>query len=328
MVNTWKQGLWKSEGRRVNFQRPPKPPIRPPKRPRHSRSNPIEPPHRSKRAKIMCPPNGLHLNVTRSISSQSSISTRSNSSSSIDTLVTTDSAATSSTPFKSTDDCAIDYAYNCDVTGDDNEVIEYLTDMEQSFPTFRMREDEEPLDDNDEEDEAISDTDDMSRSVSRASTASSQRPADYSRCWPGDWLPLDCPGVRVIAVNYTTDPYLWRPIWIRKRNRTSLAVRAREMMQLLTDIGVGVGHPIVWVGHSKGGIFAKQIMVDAWESGIAALAPLWRSSRGCVFYSVPHRGSPLADFNLPLIRQSVELEEIKKSKRAISFYVCCPDTFV
>lgn len=100
------------------------------------------------------------------------------------------------------------------------------------------------------------------------------------------------------------------------------------MMELLTEIGVGVGHPIVWVGHSKGGIFAKQIMVDAWESGNATLAPLWRSSRGCVFYSVPHRGSPLADFNLPLIRQSVELEEIKKSKRAnVCLFVCCTDTF-
>lgn len=273
----------------------------------------------------MCPPNGLRLNISRSISSQSSISTRSNSSSSIDTLVAAASAATTSiTPFTSTDDCAIDYAYNCDVTENDT-VIEYLTDIKQSFPTFRMRDDEDPLDDSDNKGDEAIDDDDTSRSVSSASTAT---PADYSRCWPGDWLPLDCPGVRVIAVNYTTDPYLWRPIWIRKRNRTSLAVRAREMMELLTEIGVGVGHPIVWVGHSKGGIFAKQIMVDAWESGIAALAPLWRSSRGCVFYSVPHRGSPLADFNLPLIRQSVELEEIKKSKRELMVQLLCTDTYV
>lgn len=40
-----------------------------------------------------------------------------------------------------------------------------------------------------------------------------------SKCWPQDWLPEDCPGVRVIAINYTTDPYLWRPVWIKKRNR-------------------------------------------------------------------------------------------------------------
>lgn len=40
-----------------------------------------------------------------------------------------------------------------------------------------------------------------------------------SRCWPKDWLPMDCPGVRIIALNYTTDPYLWRPVWISKRSR-------------------------------------------------------------------------------------------------------------
>lgn len=41
---------------------------------------------------------------------------------------------------------------------------------------------------------------------------------EYSDCWPRDWLCQDVPGVRVIAVNYTTD-ILWRPLWIKKRNR-------------------------------------------------------------------------------------------------------------
>lgn len=185
---------------------------------------------------------------------------------------------------------------------------EYLTELEHHLPTFRLRDEDEQVPE-DEEDE-------IRRSTDRT-RSEGVKGEDYSRCWPGDWLPLDCPGVRVIAVNYTTDPYLWRPLWVRKRNRTSLLERSREMMELLTEIGVGVGHPIVWVGHSKGGIFIKQIMVDAWESGMASVAPLWRSSRGCFFYSVPHRGSPLADFNLPLVRQSVELVEIKKSE----FYI-------
>lgn len=41
----------------------------------------------------------------------------------------------------------------------------------------------------------------------------------YTECWPRDWLPKDCPGVRVIAVTYTTDPYLWRPVWIKEKSR-------------------------------------------------------------------------------------------------------------
>lgn len=56
------------------------------------------------------------------------------------------------------------------------------------------------------------------------------------------------------------------------------------------------------------------MIVDAWECGKAVMAPIWQQSRGILFYSVPHRGSPLADFNLPLLRQSIELTEIKKSK--------------
>lgn len=44
-------------------------------------------------------------------------------------------------------------------------------------------------------------------------------PGEYSKCWPKDWLPLDCPGVRIIAVNYSTDPFLWKPFWIHAQQR-------------------------------------------------------------------------------------------------------------
>lgn len=86
------------------------------------------------------------------------------------------------------------------------------------------------------------------------------------------------------------------------------------MSDMLIEKDVGNNRPIIWVGHSKGGIFIKQMIVDAWESGRAASKNLFASSRGCFFYSVPHRGSSLADFNLPLLRQSIELMEIQKSK--------------
>ncbi|XP_068084928.1 protein SERAC1 isoform X2 [Anabrus simplex] len=134
---------------------------------------------------------------------------------------------------------------------------------------------------------------------------------EYSRCWPRDWLPLDCPGVRVIALNYTTDPFLWRPLWMKKRNRTCLLQRSREMMEHLQKLGVG-DHPIVWVGHSKGGLFVKQMLVDAFERDNEPLTGLYRNTKGIMFYSVPHSGSACADINLPLLRQSVELTEVQK----------------
>lgn len=52
LMNTWKQGLWQNERHPVEFDRPPRPPVRPPKRPRHSRSAAIHPAPREKRAKF------------------------------------------------------------------------------------------------------------------------------------------------------------------------------------------------------------------------------------------------------------------------------------
>lgn len=135
-----------------------------------------------------------------------------------------------------------------------------------------------------------------------------------TECWPKDWLPYDCPNVRISAINYDTDPYLWRPIWYPARKRTNLMSRANKMIKLLVENRIGENRPIVWVGHSKGGLYVKQVIVNAHMSRAAETKCLWQSTRGVLFYSVPHSGSPLADLNLPLLSQSIEMIEIRKSK--------------
>lgn len=275
LVNTWKQGLWTSEGKLDHFYRPPKPPIRPPKRQRHSRSTLVVP--ALKRARYC-----------------DSFEIKSSDEEMSDTF---------ELKHKSTivdKDEGREYTFECGEPDD----IQYMDDVEYSFPTFRLRVDDI------ENNEPVK----LTHHKAAGKQPKPKKDENYSPCWPRDWLPLDCPGVRVIAINYTTDPYLWRPVWVKKRNRSGLVERAREMQELLIEHDVGKGHPIVWVGHSKGGIFIKQIVVDAWESGRAATKDLFYSSRGCFFYSVPHRGSSLADFNLPLLRQSVELTEIQRGK--------------
>lgn len=281
LVKTWKQGLWNSDGRRVKFQRPPKPPLRPPKRPRHSRTTPVNPPHKSKRARVV--PSDMQPSSPELCKNAFEWSG--------DYLNGTTDNDTEDLPYET---------FFCD----EPETTEFLDEVEYSFPSLcRMSL-------NDSDDERLPMEDETINQPKKTKRAANTDP-DYSKCWPGDWLPLDCPGVRVIALNYTTDPYLWRPVWVKKHNRSSITERTREMTELLLEHGVGVGHPIVWVGHSKGGLFIKQILVDAFECGRVAVANLWRSSRGVFFYSVPHRGSPLADFNLPLLRQSLELKEIQ-----------------
>lgn len=310
LVNTWKQGLWNSEGRLVNFERPPRPPLRPPKRQRHSRANLFAPPHVSKRAKFDSSPAAGTPSTTPPMMTAKMM---------IDS-VTAGLSDRRDEPFDETRSTSYEFAhrrftYEC---GEPDEV-HFADDVEYSFPTFRLRIEDDGLGGGTagkRKNATGTETEPSATPIDdggKRKPAKPKKDANWSPCWPGDWLPLDCPGVRVIAVNYTTDPYLWRPVWITKRNRSSLVDRAREMSDLLIAKGVGRGHPIVWVGHSKGGIFIKQILVDAWESGRPAAEPLWRSSRGTFFYSVPHRGSPLADFNLPLLRQSVELLEIQKN---------------
>ncbi|KAH8332544.1 hypothetical protein KR074_005163 [Drosophila pseudoananassae] len=322
LVNTWKQGLWQNDRQPVEFERPPRPPVRPPKRPRHSRSAAIHPAPREKRAKF------ASLNRKRDSSEDAPLRLRTKLQDSLE-------ARPEGFQYNASDsdDDAEDYAYVCGGPED----IQICEGIEYSFPTFRLRmhdnsrllqaELESMLEANAEHNEVQPDGDQAKDSRQRPSSPgtplrkptrkSKPSPNDpnYSKCWPGDWLPLDCPGVRVIAVNYTTDPYLWRPLWKRKEPRSSLMQRAREMAELLIQHRVGHGHPIIYVGHSKGGLFIKQLIVDAWESGRPAMTPLWRSARGCFFYSVPHRGSHLASIKAPLLSRSVELLEIEKNNK-------------
>ncbi|CAB3231795.1 unnamed protein product [Arctia plantaginis] len=201
----------------------------------------------------------------------------------------------------------------------------------------------------------------------------------YSSCWPRDWIKEDFPGARVISINYTSDPYLWRPLWVKGSKRLRLHERAEQMIEQLLYLGVGK-RPIIWVGHSKGGLFIKQIYCQAYEAyiktnkninekireedvgcgvsdrefddqefinisvhngdetddldtsddrndtvtltvssdnkedmhALETRSSLWQRSAGFMFYSVPHRGSPLAAIKTPITSRSVELLEISK----------------
>ncbi|CAG9853714.1 unnamed protein product [Phyllotreta striolata] len=136
---------------------------------------------------------------------------------------------------------------------------------------------------------------------------------DFSECWPKDWLPKDCPDARIIAVNYTTD-VLWTLTWTKQRRRTNLVDRSNEMINELMKLNVG-GRPIIWVGHSKGGLYIKQILINVFENAERKeeVARIFNQTKAIMWYSVPHKGSSLADFTLPLLRRSIELLEVQRN---------------
>lgn len=56
-------------------------------------------------------------------------------------------------------------------------------------------------------------------------------------------------------------------------------------------------------------------IVTAWENSTTQpdLEDIYLQTRAIMFYSVPHRGSFLADYTLPFLRKSVELTEVQRS---------------
>ncbi|KAF2901281.1 hypothetical protein ILUMI_04906, partial [Ignelater luminosus] len=54
-----------------------------------------------------------------------------------------------------------------------------------------------------------------------------------------------------------------------------------------------------------------------WENAQQNMRNLYLQSKAIMFYSVPHRGSSLADFTLPFLRRSVELLEVQRNCRFV-----------
>ncbi|XP_069675082.1 protein SERAC1 isoform X2 [Periplaneta americana] len=141
----------------------------------------------------------------------------------------------------------------------------------------------------------------------------------YSVCWPRDWLPEDCHHLRVIGVNYETNLSLWAPMCPVEKVRRNLDFRSTELMQKLKQAGLG-SRPIVWVAHSMGGLIVKSMLIKAMQDEDEQVQGLCRNTKAVVFYSVPHRGSPLVSLTQAtqlLWWPSVEVQELKENSPAL-----------
>lgn len=78
-----------------------------------------------------------------------------------------------------------------------------------------------------------------------------------------DWLPQEFPNIRVIGLNYETSISEWslNMLCPCEKNKSSLHDRSEELLNALSASNVGRDCPVIWVGHSMGGLVAKRFVL-------------------------------------------------------------------
>ncbi|XP_017278691.1 protein SERAC1 [Kryptolebias marmoratus] len=140
---------------------------------------------------------------------------------------------------------------------------------------------------------------------------------DYTECWPKSWLAADCPNLRVLSVEYDSHLSDWMAKCPAENQRKSLAYRSRELLNKLKLAGVGE-RPVVWVAHSMGGLLVKKMLQDAADD--PDMQEFLKNTKGIMFYSVPHRGTSMAEYSVSvryLLFPSIEVRELCRDSPAL-----------
>ncbi|XP_058466764.1 protein SERAC1 isoform X4 [Malaya genurostris] len=142
-----------------------------------------------------------------------------------------------------------------------------------------------------------------------------------SFCWPMEWLPKDFPNIRVIGLNYDSSLSQWSASGCPcEKYDGKLEKRATEFLRKLSKSNIGQDRPVVWVGHSMGGLLIKSIIVQAAENDDPAVRRIAHNSRAIMFLGTPHRGSAVAKLKQhtsALVWPSVEVRELEQNSKQL-----------
>ena len=144
-----------------------------------------------------------------------------------------------------------------------------------------------------------------------------------SYCWPRDWLLDDGTfrdHVRLIGCDF--DSYLsqWGNDCPTQNFKRNLDERAEDMLSGLLKAGVG-SRPVIFVGHSMGGLIIKKMLLLAQSSSEEDHSAFVKNTKGVVFYSTPHEGSQIAKMNSVLkyiVFPSIEVQELEMDNPALA----------
>lgn len=143
---------------------------------------------------------------------------------------------------------------------------------------------------------------------------------EYTFCWPRDWLQDDANNIRVLGVDFDSYISQWGGACPTQSFKSSLGERSEDMLRRLREAGVG-DRPVIFVGHSMGGLIIKQMLVEAEASGDQDVLKIAKNTKGVVFYSTPHEGSHIAKLNSVVkyfLFPTVEVQELEFGNPVLS----------
>lgn len=143
--------------------------------------------------------------------------------------------------------------------------------------------------------------------------------ADDSTSWP-HWLGNEFPQVGVWSLNYAASPSKW-PRFKRlfglgsndSGHTMALPDRALQVLDRMAQKGLGQ-RPLMFIGHSLGGLLVKQLLRKASESPDPRKNAVAAHSRAVLFLATPHAGAELAtlvDTFRGVFGSTVSIEELR-----------------
>jgi tetratricopeptide (TPR) repeat protein len=124
--------------------------------------------------------------------------------------------------------------------------------------------------------------------------------------WPF-WLAEELPGIAVHTLEYEASPSGWLG------RAMPLIDRAKDVLTELETMAIGA-RPIVFVGHSLGGLLIKQLLREAIDKSVPGWRRIAEQTRAVVFLATPHAGADLAtwlDRLGTLLRSSAAIDDLR-----------------
>uniref|UniRef100_A0A034V3Q2 Protein SERAC1 n=1 Tax=Bactrocera dorsalis TaxID=27457 RepID=A0A034V3Q2_BACDO len=142
---------------------------------------------------------------------------------------------------------------------------------------------------------------------------------DYTNCWPMEWLPDDYPNTRIIGIDYTSAVTEWSANFTKycpcEKGQGQIDVRATSLLERLSKSDVGNDRPVVWIGHSMGGILTKLMLMKAVDDPDPKVNQIANSTSSILFLGTPHRGSSIAKWKQHMqviLSPSIEVKEMEE----------------